>query len=982
MAGADFTPFPTVQPTGAPSDYEKVNVNPEEFGSAIGQAEEGAGAKIEGAGKEIFQSAMMQAELTNELNANDANTQATKQMGKMYGDYTSLKGEAAVKGLDGYTDSITSLYKSALAAAPNLKARALLSASMRYMGDRYINYGQMYAKEQHTSWQNQSASDAADEHMNQAVLAAVNDDPKGMDASLQAGAQQQVKIAEQNGLDDTGSLALQHKWMGTAVSDIVRGTIAEGNLDKAKEIYNRYKDQMDARGQVLVETALKPAMLDQLTSSKANAAVTPAYGPAPAGFTDLEKAHGLPAGYLTGTYGIESNFGRNLGSGKYVKGPFQFDAPTAKSVGLDDPMDLNKSAEGAARLGEKNMKLMEPYLGRAPSAGELYIAHQQGASGAVSLLTHPDATAASLVGADKIAANLPASMKGLAETITARQFTQYWEGHFGGEASGFVGRDAPTPATSTYAPESIAIDRLNSDPELAQNPAALSKAIAKTHQIYSNWNAENKTTIDELNHNVPSLISQIESGDGDIDQLASQYPQEAVRNYLPSKAQEWEQEIGDAQKIGTMIQGYKWESNENVVAAWQDLKGGHGPISEMIAKDATDPWEHARLVGLGTRKLESVLKERDAKMLGPNADPASYVMGNPVVNEAAKGINPTDPKTYENYALKTLNQQASMGVPDQYAHVLTREQAQAAVQHITANTGDAKAAMDLVAKSAGRAWPQVFSDLVALGKLPVEYQGLQVLTDKSDLATYTQALGETKKDDFGGWENALGMGDKTEGTRTKTLLDVGVQTGLAPYVNSLRMSGAGDKEINDVTKAVNLLAYGNKYFKNSSDPVGEAVKSFIGQFQYMNQGGARVPAAAFDTVNSNAYNMLQRLTPDDIRLPNQIGQPGMPSKEAYMAQLQSSPEWVTAPRGDSIILRDMMGKAVLGNDGNPLAVMFSGVKPYSDNIAPKVPPPGQLTPEIQNLMDTYKRVLINSGNFTPSEVEERVQQYSKTFEKK
>lgn len=971
MAGADFTPFPTAQPTGAPSDYEKVNVNPEEFGSAIGQAEEGAGTKLEGTGKELFQSAMMRAEINNELWANDHNTQTTKQMGKMLGDFSDLRGEAAANGLDAYTSSITDLYKTALAAAPNMKARALLSQSMRIMGDRYIGYGQMHAKDEHTKWQNQSATDAADEHANQASQAAIHDDPVGMDQSLEALKGQWTKYGEQNGLADNSILALQHKAIGEAVGKIVEGTIASGNLDKARHIYEQYKDQMDINGITAVEKALKPAEIDAISTAKANAAITPNYGPAPAGFSNIERSHGLPAGYLTGTYGIESNFGRAADTGR-AQGPFQFMPETAARYGLKDPHNLNQSAEAAARLGEDNMKTMTPFLGRAPSAGELYIAHQQGAGGAVSLLTHPDASAASLVGADKIAANLPASMKGLAETITARQFTQYWEGHFSGEAAGFVGQ-TPSPATSVMAPEGIAIDRLMSDPELASNPAALTKAVAKVHQTYSNWNMENKTTIDELNHNVPSLITQIESGDGDIDALAAQYPQEAVRNYLPNKAQEWEQEITDAQKIGTMVQGYKYESHDNVLAAQQDLASGHGPISEMIAKDATDPWEHARLVGLGTKRLEAVLKDRDAKMLGPTADPAAFVMGNKPVNEAAKAMvaDPNNLALAEKYAATTINLQSNMGVPGRFTHVIPKDLAEQMTQQIVSNPSTARDTMAAYEKHWGRAWGNVVSDLVTLGKLPMDYMGLHVLTDKGDIATYSRALGESKKTDFADWSNALGYGDPQAGKQTKVGIDTAVEVGLAPYINSLRMSKTSDDEVNSVIRTVSLLAYGNKLYNNDSDPAGKAVKSFVSQYSYLFQGGARVPTDVYDTVNRNAVNMAEQLTVDNIRLPDKIGQPGQPSKDAYMAWLKSTPQWVTSERGDSIYLRDPLGEEVKGNDGNRLEVMFHGSQAYSPNFAPKIADPNAA------IIQVYRDSLTKNGTLSPEQIDTMTSAYTK-----
>lgn len=117
-------------------------------------------------------------------------------------------------------------------------------------------------------------------------------------------------------------------------------------------------------------------------------------------------AHKLPDGYLTKVAGIESGWKAdafNKGSG--ASGPFQFVASTAKQYGLTDPTDWAQSADAAGRLAADNAAVLRQGLGREPTGGQLYLAHQQGAQGALALLSNPTAAAGSVLPASRIAAN-------------------------------------------------------------------------------------------------------------------------------------------------------------------------------------------------------------------------------------------------------------------------------------------------------------------------------------------------------------------------------------------------------------------------------------------------------------------------------------------------------------------------------------------------------------------------------------------------
>lgn len=140
-------------------------------------------------------------------------------------------------------------------------------------------------------------------------------------------------------------------------------------------------------------------------------------------FSKINDAAGLPPGYLDQTAYIESGFDPNADNG-IAKGAFQFTGPTAKQYGLQNPFDPIASAQAAAKLGVDNQNFLSGGLGRAPTAGELYLAHQQGASGALNLLTHPDANASDIVGRAAVVQN------GGSPDMTAGQFANLWTSRF------------------------------------------------------------------------------------------------------------------------------------------------------------------------------------------------------------------------------------------------------------------------------------------------------------------------------------------------------------------------------------------------------------------------------------------------------------------------------------------------------------------------------------------------------------------------
>lgn len=143
-------------------------------------------------------------------------------------------------------------------------------------------------------------------------------------------------------------------------------------------------------------------------------------------FPQVEQQFRLPEGYLSRVAQIESGGDPNAKNpNSSATGLFQFIKTTADQYGVD-PTDPVSSTVGAGKLAADNAAALQQALGRPPTAGELYLAHQQGAGGAIKLLTNPDAPAASIVGADAV------NLNGGNANMSARDFAGLWMGKIDG----------------------------------------------------------------------------------------------------------------------------------------------------------------------------------------------------------------------------------------------------------------------------------------------------------------------------------------------------------------------------------------------------------------------------------------------------------------------------------------------------------------------------------------------------------------------
>lgn len=99
----------------------------------------------------------------------------------------------------------------------------------------------------------------------------------------------------------------------------------------------------------------------------------------------IAKQHGTDSSYLMRLAQVESRMNPDARNKSGASGLFQFVGGTARHYGLTNPFDPEAATSAAIRLTEANRKHLIKN-GIPPTPANLYLAHQQGAAGAVALI--------------------------------------------------------------------------------------------------------------------------------------------------------------------------------------------------------------------------------------------------------------------------------------------------------------------------------------------------------------------------------------------------------------------------------------------------------------------------------------------------------------------------------------------------------------------------------------------------------------------
>ena len=164
-------------------------------------------------------------------------------------------------------------------------------------------------------------------------------------------------------------------------------------------------------------------------------------------FAGYETEAGLPSGYLNTMAIIESGGDPSAkNDNSSAGGLFQQIDSNAAAYGVADRFDPMQSTEGAVAFAQDNTVYLAGKLGREPTGGELYLAHQQGPAGAARLLSNPDTLAVDIVGEEAVKLN------GGTADMTAQEFANIWINKYDRIAKGGIGpAGAPVSVTKKDA---------------------------------------------------------------------------------------------------------------------------------------------------------------------------------------------------------------------------------------------------------------------------------------------------------------------------------------------------------------------------------------------------------------------------------------------------------------------------------------------------------------------------------------------------
>lgn len=270
-----------------------------------------------------------------------------------------------------------------------------------------------------------------------------------------------------------------------------------------------YTQEQVAAAKVKYKANFGKAILDAMSPDQVLTALPVASdGPVPAA-----PAQPASGDYRQTVAQIES------GNGTASPNVYQFKGATAQQYGVGPGTSRDKQDAAFDQLTADNRAALTKSLGRAPTDGELYLAHQQGADGAAALLKNPDKPAIDVLAdvyGDIKQARAAILDNGGTVNETAGDFAKQWGSKFGGGSSpvaqpAATGQQAQPTMDDVFASmlpgerlayRTQALAALNKD----QNQAlqALHDGIAKDGwdlasqgKLTYQWVEENKTNLDK-----------------------------------------------------------------------------------------------------------------------------------------------------------------------------------------------------------------------------------------------------------------------------------------------------------------------------------------------------------------------------------------------------------------------------------------------------------------------------------------------------
>jgi hypothetical protein len=385
----------------------------------------------------------------------------------------------------------------------------------------------------------------------------------------------------------------------------------------------------------------------------------------PAQFTAEATSQGVDPALVHATADIESSYGKNTGNKISPSNTGIFQRAPA-----DKPGGMNDSYENQIKLGVgdlvKERDGLRNSLGREPTNAEVYLAHQQGVSGATKLLNNPNTPAGQLVPAVNISNNAGDPSK------PASAFVQHWKQAYDRREAPFRGIQAETPgrATDETLPAAAVLP-----PASHVGPPTLEEQFA-TIDATPGYSDEEKDIAKVRAQHIDSQrrvamrgeIATVKKLMGDdlasLEQTGQAIPEltydRVNASYGPEVADNWQTERNLAQNF------YEQTSDFAQLPTF-DL---NQRLDQLRTAGAGQP-------GFAQRQRLYLQAEQKARQIEQVrlTDPATAVARFPEVMAASQGADLNRPETYQPLVLARMKAMDSLGLPFDAQIPITRQEA-------------------------------------------------------------------------------------------------------------------------------------------------------------------------------------------------------------------------------------------------------------------------------------------------------------------
>lgn len=696
--------WPGEQPTGAPpsSDYQHIQSSPNSFGGLTAEATRSAGAGLEKAGVAGLSAAVELQTLQNTIHASDVHSWYADQVTDRYTQFSQLQGRAALDALPQYKADIEGLRKQALERAPSLQEQARLVPALRNTESAYYRYGTTHANGQFRTYAATVARNNVESYGNQANVAFLNNDMDGFERGLNNQANETRNYYEQQGYEPATIEVEVKKQNGAILKNVITQGL-EINPAEAERLFANYRDRMDPASQAVVATRLKSYAQRRDAQEIGDAAI----GATPRGRLPLAvsneigvaaAAAGVDAGTLGALVTIESGGNPRAERGSY-RGLGQLSDADFQRLGGGDIFNPADNLRATARRLAETSRQFETQYGRAPTAADLYLIHQQGAGGYAAHVANPEAPAwqnmaGTAEGRDKGAAwaksaiwgNIPERERarfGSVENVSSADFMEIWQRRIGG----LTGAAMPEREGAVQRAKAMAGD----------NPIVQDMAVSYVNRQYQQADATRRLEAQTVGDLVASdVASTLSTGRGN-ENLTSERVSGALG---PAAAARWEASRDEARAIHSATADISALPATQIGQRLVDLQPPPGD-PEYSRKQRV--YEATRQVAEATIKLRQ-------------EDPARSIANDPEVRAAAAA---TGPDARQNLIAARMVAQTRAGIPPNEQSPVTTAEAGTYAALLTRASSDpirrneiVTATVDQIVKDWGPMAPMVFGTVM------------------------------------------------------------------------------------------------------------------------------------------------------------------------------------------------------------------------------------------------------------------------------